>query len=121
VHDLTNPLIPSAYSVWGDPNEPAVFDAIAAYSPYENLHPAPYPAALAIGGILDNRVGYWESAKWIARLRELSTSGRPALLRINMTAGHQGHAGLLPEMTQAAFLRAFAVWAAQPPQAWAPA
>ncbi len=120
VHDTKNPLIPAAYAVWGDPADPAVFDYIASYSPYENIRSAPYPAALAIGGLLDNRVGYWESAKWVARLREMSTSGRPMLLRINMTAGHQGHAGLSDQLRQAAFFRAFAIWAAQPPEAWAP-
>ena len=120
VHDTKNPLIPAAYAVWGDPADPAVFDYIASYSPYENIRPGPYPAALAIGGLLDNRVGYWESAKWVARLREMSTSGRPMLLRINMTAGHQGHAGLSDQLRQAAFFRAFAIWAAQPQEVWAP-
>lgn len=112
LHDETNPLLPAAFAVWGDPADPAVFDYIASYSAYENITPQAYPAALAIGGLLDNRVGYWESAKWGARLRENSTSGRPVMVRINMTAGHQGHAGLLPETQQAAFFNAFALWAA---------
>jgi oligopeptidase B len=111
LHDTTNPLLPGAFAVWGDPAEPAMFDYIASYSPYENITAQPYPAVLGIGGLLDNRVGYWESAKWVAKIRETSTSGRPALLRINMTAGHQGHAGLMPELEHAAFVNAFTLWA----------
>lgn len=110
IHDATNPLLPSAFSVWGDPAERAVFDYIASYSPYENIHPAPMPAVLAVGGLLDNRVGYWEPAKWVARLREMTTSDRPIMLQIDMTAGHQGHAGRLPELRQAALFGAFAIW-----------
>lgn len=111
LHDETNPLIPAAFAVWGDPSDPAVFDYVASYSPYENLTAQAYPAVLAYGGLLDNRVGYWEPAKWVARLRDRSTGGRPALLKIDMTAGHQGHAGPRAEAERAALFNAFALWA----------
>jgi oligopeptidase B len=32
-----------------------------------------YPAILALAGLTDPRVLYWEPAKWIARLRRLRT------------------------------------------------
>ena len=110
-HDTTNPLIPGALAVWGDPAIEEVFHYLASYSPYDNITEQAYPAALALGGLLDNRVGYWEPAKWAMRLREKSTSGRPVLLKINMTAGHQGHAGLMPELEHAALVNAFTLWA----------
>ena len=109
-HDFSNPLIPGAYAVWGDPANRDVFEYMAGYSPYDNITAQAYPAVLGVGGLLDNRVGYWEPAKWVARIREKTTGGRPALLRINMTAGHQGHAGLAWRMGQAAFFYAFAIW-----------
>lgn len=111
LHDETNPLIPAAFAVWGDPSDPAVFDYVASYSPYENLTAQAYPAVLGYGGLLDNRVGYWEPAKWVARLRDRTTSARPALLKIDMTAGHQGHAGPQAEAERAALFNAFALWA----------
>ncbi|MGA0600282.1 S9 family peptidase [Caulobacter sp. KR2-114] len=110
-HDTSNPLIPGALAVWGDPADEAVFRYLASYSPYDNITEQAYPAALALGGLLDNRVGYWEPAKWAMRLREKSTSGRPVLLKIDMTAGHQGHAGLMPELERAALVNAFTLWA----------
>jgi oligopeptidase B len=38
-------------------------------------------------------VQYWEPAKWVAKLRENSTSGRPVYLRTEMGAGHGGPSG----------------------------
>ena len=79
--DATHPLVPLTRPVWGDPlANPADYDNIASYSPYENVHPAPYPAVLATTAVADDRVGFWEPAKWIARLRDLSTSGNLMLL-----------------------------------------
>lgn len=90
LHDTTNPLVFSSFPIWGDPAKLEVFDYIASYSPYENVHAAPYPAVLASAGLLDDRLGYWEAAKWAARLREKTTSGRPILLHTDMAGGHQG-------------------------------
>jgi oligopeptidase B len=47
-----------------------------------------YPAILALAGLTDPRVLYWEPAKWIARLRRLRTDRNLTAFRTNMDAGH---------------------------------
>ncbi|WP_419728592.1 S9 family peptidase [Lichenicola sp.] len=109
MQDDSNPLVKSALPLWGDPADPAMFRAIAGYAPYETIRRQPYPAVLATAGLLDDRVGYWEAAKWVARLRENSTSGRPVMLLTNMHAGHQGDAGEDDLLRQHALFHAFAI------------
>src|SRR6202163_837380 len=43
---------------------------------------------IAMGGLTDPRVTYWESAQLIARLRATMTAAYQALLPTNMVAGH---------------------------------
>ena len=52
-----------------------------------------YPAILALAGLTDPRVLYWEPAKWIARLRRLRTERKLIAFRTNLEAGHAGAAG----------------------------
>jgi oligopeptidase B len=79
--------------------------------------PRPYPAILATGGLSDPRVTYWEPAKWVARLRDASTSARPVLLKINMEAGHAGAAGRFDFLKEIALDYAFAIKAVGAPEA----
>lgn len=110
--DATHPLVPLTRPVWGDPlHDPEAYDYIASYSPYDNVHAQAYPPTLATTAISDDRVGFWEPAKWIAKLRALSTSGQPMLLHTEMAGGHQGAAGRYDELGQAARMYAFAVFA----------
>lgn len=110
--DITLPLTPPEWPEWGNPLEdPVAYDTIASYSPYDNIAPRPYPPVLATGGLSDTRVTYWEPMKWIAKLRETSTSGAPMLLKINMEAGHGGASGRFDFLKEIAFDYAFAIWA----------
>ncbi len=61
-----------------------------------------YPAILATAGLTDPRVTYWEPAKWVAKLRQFDTGGRPILLRTNMDAGHGGAAGRFDRLEEVA-------------------
>ncbi len=93
--DADLPLTPTEWSEWGDPiRDLAALRAIAAYSPYDNVRPQTYPPILAVAGIADPRVTYWEPAKWIARLRA-DAAGGPFLLATDMAAGHAGRGGRL--------------------------
>jgi oligopeptidase B len=110
--DASLPLTPPEWPEWGDPTtDPAAYDQIAAYSPYDNVTPRPYPAILATGGLSDPRVTYWEPAKWAAKLRAVTTSEAPVLLKINMEAGHGGASGRFDFLKEIALDYAFALWA----------
>lgn len=110
--DDSLPLTPPEWPEWGNPlTDPAAYDRIAAYSPYDNIAARPYPAVLATGGLSDPRVTYWEPAKWVARLRPASTSGRPVLLKMNMEAGHAGASGRFDDLKETALEYAFALFA----------
>ena len=94
--DDTLPLTPPEWPEWGNPIESEKdFRTILSYSPYDNVAAKDYPAILAMGGLTDPRVTYWEPAKWIARLRATMSGGGPVLLRTNMGAGHGGASGPL--------------------------
>ncbi|WP_175282598.1 S9 family peptidase [Gluconobacter morbifer] len=109
--DVSLPLTPPEWPEWGNPLEdPAAYDLIASYSPYDNIGPKHYPPVLAMGGLSDPRVTYWEPAKWIAKLREVA-SGGPFLCRINMEAGHGGSSGRFKRLEEVALVQAFAIWA----------
>jgi oligopeptidase B len=78
---------------WGDPNTAEGFAWIRAYSPYENIRAQAYPDMLVVSGFNDTRVGYWEAAKWVARLREHKTDEQQILLYVDMDVGHAGASG----------------------------
>ncbi len=104
------PLTPPEWLEWGNPIEDdAVFDRLASYSPYDNVRAQAYPAILALGGLTDPRVTYWEPAKWVARLRATMTGGGPVLLRTNMDAGHAGASGRFERLEEVALEWAFAL------------
>jgi oligopeptidase B len=110
--DTTLPLTPPEWPEWGNPLEdPAAYDLIASYSPYDQVAATAYPPILATGGLTDPRVTYWEPAKWVAKLREFSTGDAPILLKINMEAGHGGASGRFDFLKEIALDYAFAIWA----------
>ncbi|MBS0993357.1 S9 family peptidase [Gluconobacter cerinus] len=109
--DVSLPLTPPEWPEWGNPLEDEeAYDLIASYSPYDNIQARPYPPILAMGGLSDPRVTYWEPAKWIAKLRKVA-SGGPFLCRINMDAGHGGSSGRFKRLEEVALVQAFAIWA----------
>ena len=108
--DATLPLTPPEWLEWGNPIlDREAFDRLRGYSPYDNVSPQHYPAILALAGLTDPRVTYWEPAKWVARLRATMTGGGPVLLRTNMDAGHGGASGRFDHLNDVALQYAFAI------------
>ena len=106
--DDTLPLTPPEWPEWGNPIESEKdFRTILSYSPYDNVADLPYPPILAVAGLTDPRVTYWEPAKWMAKLRTLNTSKNLLLLKINMGAGHGGASGRFDRLKEVAFVYAF--------------
>lgn len=112
--DDTLPLTPPEWPEWGNPiASKEDYERIASYSPYDNVTDQVYPAILAIGGLTDPRVTYWEPAKWVAKLRELARGPAPILLKTNMEAGHGGASGRFDRLKEVAITQAFALWVAR--------
>jgi oligopeptidase B len=106
--DETLPLTPPEWTEWGNPIASKEFyDVIAAYSPYDNVAAKAYPHILAVGGLTDPRVTYWEPAKWVARLRERKSDKKLLLLKTQMEAGHGGAPGRFDRLKEVALSYAF--------------
>ncbi len=91
--DDSLPLTVLEYDEWGNPNERKFYEYIRSYSPYDNVIAQEYPPMLLLCGLNDQRVQYWEAAKWAARLRTMKTDSNPVLLRTRMSEGHKGASG----------------------------
>lgn len=105
--DETIPLTTNEFDEWGNPKEPAYYDYMLSYSPYDNVEAQAYPAMLVTTGLWDSQVQYWEPVKWVARLRDLKTDDNPLLLHVNMDAGHGGQSGRFRRLEQTALEYAF--------------
>jgi oligopeptidase B len=108
--DDTLPLTPPEWPEWGNPIESEEeYRWIAAYSPYDNVEKKAYPPIIALSGLTDPRVTYWEPTKWIARLRATAPNAGPFLLKTNMAAGHGGKSGRFQRLEEIAFEYAYAI------------
>jgi oligopeptidase B len=91
--DPTLPLTVTEWEEWGDPRTEPYASCMLRYAPYDNTVPADYPAVYATAGLNDPRVSVHEPAKWVARLRDVSTGSAPIVLRTELDAGHGGPTG----------------------------
>lgn len=108
--DVTNtmlddqlPLTTLEYVEWGNPQIKEEFEYIQSYSPYNNVATQDYPNLLFFTAINDNRVGYWEPAKMVAKLRAHKTDDNLLLLKINLNAGHGGGSGRFSGLEELAY------------------
>ncbi len=109
--DESLPLTPGEWPEWGNPiTDPAAFELIRSYSPYDNVRLQAYPPLFISGGLNDPRVTYWEPAKWAAKLRATKTDDNILLLKTNMGAGHGGKSGRFESLREAAEEHAFVLW-----------
>jgi oligopeptidase B len=108
--DESLPLTPPEWLEWGNPiSDPTAFAVMRSYSPYDNIEAKAYPPILALGGLTDPRVTYWEPLKWVAKLRDRMTGGGPILLKTNVGAGHGGAPGRFDHLADVALQYAFAL------------
>jgi oligopeptidase B len=105
--DASLPLTVGEYLEWGNPNEERSYKYMRAYSPYDNVKKKAYPAMLVETSLNDSQVGYWEAAKYVAKLRSLKTDANPLLLKTIMEAGHGGASGRYDALKEVAFTYAF--------------
>lgn len=96
---------------FGDLNKKEEFEALHAMSAYHHIKDGTkYPALLGITGANDPRVPSWIIAKMVARVREASISGKPALLRVDFDAGHGNGSNRTQRQRQMADERSFILW-----------
>jgi oligopeptidase B len=105
--DETIPLTVIEWEEWGNPHEEADYRTMRSYSPYDNVAAKEYPHLLITAGLNDPRVGYWEPAKWAARLRATKGDDRTLLLHTDMESGHAGPTGRFSALKERAFEAAF--------------
>ncbi|MBD7984162.1 S9 family peptidase [Sporosarcina sp. Sa2YVA2] len=105
--DTSIPLTTLEWDEWGNPQNKDEYFYMKSYSPYDNVEAKDYPNLYITTGLNDPRVGYWEPAKWVARLRELKTDANTLVMKTNMGAGHFGESGRFNSLKESAACYAF--------------
>lgn len=105
--DASIPLTTNEYDEWGNPAEPAAYQYMLGYSPYDNVAAQAYPSIFVHTGLWDSQVQYYEPAKWVAKLRATRTDDNLIVLDTDMTSGHGGASGRFDRLRQVALQRAF--------------
>ena len=79
---------------YGDASEPAQFEYIRRYSPYQAVRDGvDYPAVMLTTGDLDTRVPPLQGRRMAARLQAASSSGLPVILHYDAKGGHAAGRG----------------------------
>lgn len=110
--DSNLPLTLLDHEEFGNPNIQTEFQSILSYSPYDNIRrDVCYPSMLVTSSFHDSRVGVWEGAKWVAKIRESTCDdcSRAVILKTNMSGGHFGEGGRYAQCEETAFDYAFLI------------
>ncbi|GAB4840171.1 hypothetical protein Ancab_020936 [Ancistrocladus abbreviatus] len=94
--DTSLPLTILDHEEFGNPQIKPELESIMRYSPYDNIAEGLcYPAMLLMASFNDSRVGVWEPAKWVAKVRELTCTNcaRAIILKTEMSGGHFSEGG----------------------------
>lgn len=100
--DDTLPLTQVEYKEWGNPHDKKFYNYMKSYSPYDNVHDCEYPNMYITSGLNDQRVTYWEPAKWAQKLRDFNSGTSEVLLKVNMGEGHFGKSGRFNSLKEVA-------------------
>ena len=87
------PLTVGEFEEWGNPKKKKYYQYMKSYSPYDNVKAQKYPNLLFFTALNDTRVGYWEPAKMVAKLRAMKTDDKILLLKTDFSSGHGGGSG----------------------------
>jgi len=104
---------------FGTVEDPDLFEAMYAYSPYHRVvDGVPYPAVLLTAGEFDPRVDAYHAKKMTARLQAATSSGAPILLRVEPGGHGIGESldqmvGQLTDVSVFAFAQLGVVWSAR--------
>ncbi|KAG7586369.1 Alpha/Beta hydrolase fold [Arabidopsis thaliana x Arabidopsis arenosa] len=113
LNTLSDPNLPLTlldHEEFGNPDNQTDFRSILGYSPYDNIRKdVCYPSMLVTTSFHDSRVGVWEGAKWVAKIRDSTCHdcSRAVILRTNMNGGHFGEGGRYAQCEETAFDYAF--------------
>ncbi|KAI4373336.1 hypothetical protein MLD38_011470 [Melastoma candidum] len=110
LQDPSLPLSVLDYQEFGDPHIKSHSDFIKSYSPYDNIRKGGcHASALVCAAFNDARVGVWEAAKWVAKVRDFRCSNccRSVILRTDMNAGHLKEDSRTKQLEETAFEYAF--------------
>ena len=105
--DESIPLTVIEFDEWGNPKAEEYYHYMVSYSPYDQVEAKAYPDILITAGLNDPRVGYWEPAKWTAKMRATKTGENLLLLKTEMGSGHSGASGRYDFLKDIAFEYAF--------------
>ena len=96
------------YDEIGDPRIAKHYKYLMKHSPYEAVRAVKYPTTLVRASAHDIRTPYWESAKWVARLRAKGKGG-PILFKCELAGGHFGKSGRYEWIKEKAYDYAFLI------------
>ncbi|MGC8487991.1 MAG: S9 family peptidase [Clostridia bacterium] len=105
--DASIPLTALEWDEWGNPEDADLYVYMKSYSPYDNVEAKDYPHLFVVAGLNDPRVGYFEPAKWVARLRATKSGQHDLVLKTHMGSGHFGTSGRLAHLKDEAEQYAF--------------
>ncbi|MCA9290322.1 MAG: S9 family peptidase [Phycisphaerales bacterium] len=99
---------------YGSSEDPAQYQWLRAYSPYQNIRPGTkYPATLVTAGENDSRVHPMHARKMVAGLQQATTAdpdADPILLWVDRSGGHGQGKPLSARVREAADLYSFIMW-----------
>ncbi|XP_022881867.1 uncharacterized protein LOC111398932 isoform X4 [Olea europaea var. sylvestris] len=113
INTLLDPCLPLTtldYEEFGNPHIQSYFEYILKYSPYDNIPQGECcPSMLVSASFNDSRVGVWEAAKWVAKIRDTACSScsSSVILQTNMSGGHFREGGRFAQCLETAYEYAF--------------
>ncbi|XP_073221683.1 uncharacterized protein [Cicer arietinum] len=108
--DPSLPLTILDYEEFGNPQTQSNFDSIFSLSPYDNIpRSCCFPSVMVTAAVNDSRVGVWEGAKWVAKVRDSTCSqcSRAVIMKTSMIGGHFGEGGHYAQCDETAYEYAF--------------